>query len=251
MNRMEFMAELERLLADLPDEERQAAVQYYEDYFADAGVENEEKVLRELGGPEKVAASIRADYFGTEFREEDYDRKAYMEKYGQRTRNASSQNTESASSGGQQEKASGEAHSQNGPGQEQQEQTPPRTGRGLKILLIVLIILAALPVALPVLLGLAGLAIGILCTLISFSAALVIGSVALMIAGAAVTVAGLTLIIHMLPAAFLVIGIGLLIFVVGLIATVGTVKLCMIVYPAMLRGFVNLCRRPFYGKAVP
>lgn len=246
MNRMEFMAELERLLADLPDEERQAAVQYYEDYFADAGVENEGKVLQELGGPEKVAASIRADYFGTEFREEDYDRKAYMEKYGQRTRNDSSQNTESVYSGGQQEEASGKARNQNGVGQEQK-----KTGKGLKILLIVLLVLAALPVALPVLLGLAGLAIGIVCTLISFSAALVIGSIALMIAGVAVTVVGLTLIIHMLPAAFLVSGTGLLIFVVGLIATVGTVKLCMIVYPAMLRGFVNLCRKPFYRKAVP
>ena len=37
MNRMEFMAELERLLADMPEEERQAAVQYYADYFATPG----------------------------------------------------------------------------------------------------------------------------------------------------------------------------------------------------------------------
>lgn len=33
MNRVEFMAELERLLADLPEDERQAAVQYYADYL--------------------------------------------------------------------------------------------------------------------------------------------------------------------------------------------------------------------------
>ena len=49
MNRMEFMAELERLLADMPEEERQAAVQYYADYFADAGEANEADVIRELG----------------------------------------------------------------------------------------------------------------------------------------------------------------------------------------------------------
>ena len=49
MNRMEFMAELERLLADMPEEERQAAVQYYADYLADAGEENETEALREIG----------------------------------------------------------------------------------------------------------------------------------------------------------------------------------------------------------
>ena len=36
MRRTEFLAELERLLADLPEEERQAAIQYYEDYLQDA-----------------------------------------------------------------------------------------------------------------------------------------------------------------------------------------------------------------------
>ena len=61
MNRMEFMTELERLLADMPEEERQAAVQYYADYFADAGEANEADVIRELGSPEKVAESIKAD----------------------------------------------------------------------------------------------------------------------------------------------------------------------------------------------
>ena len=46
MNRVEFMAELERLLADLPEDERQAAVQYYADYFADAGAEKLRKNVR-------------------------------------------------------------------------------------------------------------------------------------------------------------------------------------------------------------
>ena len=40
MNRVEFMAELESLLSAMPEEERQAAVRYYADYFADAGEAN-------------------------------------------------------------------------------------------------------------------------------------------------------------------------------------------------------------------
>ena len=55
MNRVEFLTELERLLSDMPADERQAAVQYYADYLADAGEENEAETLRELGSPKKVA----------------------------------------------------------------------------------------------------------------------------------------------------------------------------------------------------
>lgn len=38
MNRVEFMGQLERLLYNLPDEERQDALAYYNDYFDEAGM---------------------------------------------------------------------------------------------------------------------------------------------------------------------------------------------------------------------
>lgn len=59
MNRNQFMAELDRLLSDLPDSERKEALQYYNDYFDDAGAANEAKVIEELGSPELVARTIR------------------------------------------------------------------------------------------------------------------------------------------------------------------------------------------------
>lgn len=61
MNRIEFMTELAALLQDVPVEERREAMQYYNDYFDDAGDENEEQVISELGSPAKVAATIKAD----------------------------------------------------------------------------------------------------------------------------------------------------------------------------------------------
>lgn len=64
MNRREFMERLEELLKDLPVEDRADAISYYAGYFADAGVENEQKVIQELESPEKVAANIKADIFG-------------------------------------------------------------------------------------------------------------------------------------------------------------------------------------------
>ena len=59
MNRTEFMNRLERLLWDIPESERREALQYYNDYFDDAGPENEARVIRELGSPAQVAKTIR------------------------------------------------------------------------------------------------------------------------------------------------------------------------------------------------
>ena len=59
MERKEFMRRLEALLSDLPENERAEALQYYNDYLDDAGVENEAAVLEELGSPDGLAESIR------------------------------------------------------------------------------------------------------------------------------------------------------------------------------------------------
>ena len=62
MNRADYMAALRRALSVLPEEERANALRYYEEYFDDAGPENEAKAIEELGEPAKVAAQILADY---------------------------------------------------------------------------------------------------------------------------------------------------------------------------------------------
>ncbi|MBQ8327159.1 MAG: DUF1700 domain-containing protein [Lachnospiraceae bacterium] len=66
MNRIEFMQQLEMLLADISEAERADAIKYYNDYFDDAGIENEAGVIEQLGSPEQVAQNIKADAFGTE-----------------------------------------------------------------------------------------------------------------------------------------------------------------------------------------
>lgn len=242
MNRMEFMAELERLLADMPEEERQAAVQYYADYFADAGEANEADVIRELGSPEKVAESIKADYYGTQFNEADYERKDYMEKYGQRSADGNIGGQAGPGAGsGRDRSGNGAGSAYGGAGKSR-----PWTSNTLKIILIIAIAVVLWPVTLGIALAVFGIAAAVVC----FFAALVITAVSIMIAGGCTVIVGLVAVAAVPSAALVAAGIGLLLFVLGMIATVGTVKLCIIVYPAMLRGFVNLCRRPFYGKAV-
>ena len=76
MNRREFMAQLERLLGELPESERVEALRFYNDYFDEAGPENEAGVIQELGSPGRVAAVIRANLDGNqdrgEFTEQGY-----------------------------------------------------------------------------------------------------------------------------------------------------------------------------------
>lgn len=64
MTRREFIKQLEYLLQDIPDEEREEAIAYYRDYLEEAGDDGEEEALKEFGSPERVAAIIRSDLNG-------------------------------------------------------------------------------------------------------------------------------------------------------------------------------------------
>lgn len=59
MSRWEFMRQLEELLSDISPSEREEALQYYNDYFNDAGRENEQEVINALGSPSQVADIVR------------------------------------------------------------------------------------------------------------------------------------------------------------------------------------------------
>lgn len=58
MRKYAYLAKLEELLGALPPQERQDALNYYEEYFDAAGNENEEKTAEELGDPATVARKI-------------------------------------------------------------------------------------------------------------------------------------------------------------------------------------------------
>ena len=58
MNKYEYLAQLRAGLSPLSLEEREAAMSYYEEFFSDAGEENEQAVIASLGSPEQLAKSI-------------------------------------------------------------------------------------------------------------------------------------------------------------------------------------------------
>lgn len=61
MNKEEYMRRLEEALTGLPQSEKEEALQYYNDYFDDAGVENEQDVMNSLGMPETLAETIKKE----------------------------------------------------------------------------------------------------------------------------------------------------------------------------------------------
>ena len=244
MNRKDFMAKLEQLLRSIPAEERREALQYYEYYFDDAGAEHEEEVIQELGSPEKVAAMIGADLKpGSEengeftehgFTDERFEEKETPAMRGDHTRRGDRYSFHQEEN--QNRGYSGSYGYENGAGR----QAKPRTSKTLKVLVVS-------PVAVPVILGVAAAVFGLVVAAFVMFAAFVIAAVAVAVSGIAVVIAGMIASIG-LPSALMTVGIGLLMFTFGAIATVATVKLCMVMYPAMVRIIVNICRIPFHGR---
>lgn len=85
MNRQEFMTSLESLLVDIPALEREEALKFYNDYFDDAGPDNESSIIRSLGTPEKVAKTIKEDMgknsFADGYEEEKVEKGKEMVEY--------------------------------------------------------------------------------------------------------------------------------------------------------------------------
>lgn len=70
MNRNEFIAMLRKELSKLPQDEIDAAVEYYEEYFDEAGEDREAELIQELGSPKKIAAQIKSEYTARKLDEE-------------------------------------------------------------------------------------------------------------------------------------------------------------------------------------
>lgn len=219
MNRIEFMTELAALLQSLPEEERNDAMQYYNDYFDDAGEDKEQEVIAELESPKKVADKIKGDIL--ENQEEDSSSKQYPGQY---------KAAEYEYTDGKEKK--------------------PWSSNALKILLIIAIILVGGPVIIPCAIGILAVIVGGVAALFAIFIGLVILFIALAIVGVALVIAGIVALIPEIAVGLALLGAGLIIGVIGAIGTVASVRLCIIVFPGIIRGIVWVCRKPFHREAV-
>lgn len=97
MSRAEYLSELEKLLSDIPADEKQDALGYYYDYLDVDDAEDLEDRMRSLGTPEELAAKIKlassdANVIDGEFTETGYsdsidDTRDVPDKYTQMAKN--------------------------------------------------------------------------------------------------------------------------------------------------------------------
>ncbi|NLC20196.1 MAG: DUF1700 domain-containing protein [Clostridiales bacterium] len=240
MSKQEFMKELESLLSDIPLEEREEALRYYDGYFEDAGKEHEDEIIRELGSPAKVARIIKAELLAGAgegkstgyFTERVYKEADELEdKY---------ELVKPDKHAGQNGYA---GSNQSGYGQTQPESR--NSNRGLLILIAV----CTSFIWAPLLLGVAGVLLGIVMTILGILFSFGAVGVCLMITGIALCISGLVqLSIPAIGAAF--IGGGLIILGIGMLLTLAFIVVCKKLLPAMIRAIVDLCSKPFKKRRV-
>lgn len=225
MNRIEFMTELAALLQDVPVEERKEAMQYYNDYFDDAG-EEEKDVVKELGSPAKVAENIKKDLgIQTEIP------------------SGGAQNTGANHTGAQ------DARVQNNGTQNvgtQNVGTQEQSNHIWKIVLIVLVVIFGL----PLLLGIGGGVLGLLAGIIATVFSVILTAVLVVVSGVLAVVSGIALLIAEPAVGLALIGGGLIAGVCGVIASVLLVKLCMIAFPAAGRWITKMWNKVKNRKKV-
>ncbi len=254
MNRIEFMTELAALLQDVPAEERRDAMKYYNDYFDDAGEENEQRVIEELESPAKIAATIKADLGGSTKEYGEFTEKGYTDsRFDYKEMPAGRVNLRKDQQGSSHQNRGHEYQGNGYQGNNYQYQSTgeqPRTSNALKIFLIILLVVVGAPIIIPVAIAIIAVIFAMGITLFALFAGLVIASVAVAFAGVCVFIAGIVNLIPEIAIGLALIGTGLILAVLGTIGTVVSVRICWIVLPGIIRGFIWLCRRPFQRRAV-
>ena len=235
MNRFEYMRRLEDLLSDISPSEKEEALTYYNDYFNDAGQENEQQVIEELGSPEQVAAGVK-EGLGLQ----TYDR-VQDSPEGGKNQNQSAQIGTDGNAGAQ-NTGSQNAFSQNSqiPPQPQQKKSKP----AWEIALIVIGLIFASPLILALICVIFALIISVLSLI--FGLLIGFGAAALALYVTAFVCALLGLVV--LPVNVLVsgalLGSGCLCAAAGILCMVLTVLVAMTV-PAACKGTAWLWRKMF------
>lgn len=219
MNRVEFMQQLERLLWDIPESDRLDAIAYYNDYFDEAGPENEAQVIRELGSPGKVAAIIKADLNASGNAEAEYTEHGYEDGR--------------------------EGLNKNTPARKEKGYQAPKQKRNIPIALIIILLVFASPVLVGVGGGILGGLVGVLAALVGIIFAVVVCGVAFIIAGIVCIVVGIARAIASPVEGLVVIGVGAIMFALGILLTILFIWCAFKWLPALFRWFVDLIQKLF------
>lgn len=173
MDKDQFISELRERLMCLPYDERDKAIRYYEEYFDEAGKENEDKVISELGDIERIAREIIGNSTSTL---DSVSKNKYEQKYSEENNYSNTKNDKYNYS------------YSNNYSTNYDDKKKVGTYRVLWILLAIVGAIVVLPVAVGIIgfiLGIIGLVLGLIFSSIGFAISLIFGVVSLPITGIA------------------------------------------------------------------
>ena len=239
MIRKEFLKELEDLLQDMDVNDREDALAYYRDYMDEAGILDDDQLDSLFEHPEKIAMSIRASLNDQQDMHIESDETGFKNSYVESTSNVPGIYGEN----NEQEKKDDVNNDKVEHEKKTDRVKTPKLG---KILLIIILgFLAA-----PLILGIGGIAFGLLAAVFATVLGIIVGiagaSVACVVGGIVLAVMGVIALVTSLTKGIFMLGVALLMIAAGIIFTMLTGLVFKRILPGLIQGVVGLIRKIFH-----
>ena len=247
MIRSAFFKELEYLLQDLDELDREDALAYYRDYMDEAGIGENDSVDSFVDCPEKIAMSIRASLEDSENLHIETDEEGFKNSCIESISNAPevyNQNDEQTK-----EDTTAEKHDRREERNFEQMHSSHNTKKQKPTLGKVLLILALIILASPMILAIGGALFGVIVTVIAILIALIVGvvgvSAACVVGGIGLIIASIAVLMTSLTKGIFTLGVALLMIAAGILFTLLTLFIFKRVLPGLIRGIVGILRKIF------
>ncbi len=229
MNRREFMERLEKLLWNISDSEREEALQYYNNYFDDAGEENEAAVIKELVSPEQVAQKIKAGFSdsASEYSEQGYQDTRFQEHQEMISRQPRIHGGEPGTDNNRESRGGNQGTN------------------AWKVLAIVLLCVVGAPIVIPVCIAVVAVIASLIIALAAVCFGVIVAGFAILFSGLAVIGTGIAGIFVRPAVGITVAGVGCLVFALGILICLFTLWCSIKIIPWLIRGIVGLVSYPF------
>ncbi|WOO37357.1 DUF1700 domain-containing protein [Anaerocolumna sp. AGMB13020] len=258
MTKNEFIQELGYLLVDIPEEERNEALEFYRNYFDEAGLEEEETVIMELGSPKEVADSIKKslEYGSTEegYFSENGFHNAYQEKTNLPVFSRYIRNDKDTGTNGSERSTTADSRDSYKNNSSNYKNSTAKDYKnkhntGNTILLIILLFFG-IPMAIPVAATIFALFVAVVATIFSIWIAFFAVSVAMLITGIVLALSGVFQ-LSISPALGLSLtGGGLIVFGVGILFAIATIWIAGKAIPAVFNWIKMIWNKIFQKRRV-
>ena len=232
MSRQEFIEQLKQLLLDIPAEEREEAILFYQDYFDEAEGEEDDTLVEKLGSPQKVARQIKLNLYN----KESIDAGEYTESGYKNSYYDDVEDTQGV--------IPHEKNEYNDYGQRRQRNQSNegvyRENSSSNQLLWIVILVITCPIWGSVLFG---VTVGLGATLFGLVCALAGCFFGFMVGGVTCCIAGITQLFATPFVGILVIGVGFILIALSLLFLAAVIAFCKGLIPIIITGIRNLINK--------